>query len=101
MANPVSVLVSSIPFNFYALLAVGMVLAVVLTGRDLGPMRAAEERVRERGELLRDGAEPLISDDVISRCIYQLRKELGERGRARWSSCPQPSCRRARRGGPC
>ena len=23
----------------------------------------------------------LISDDVISRCIYQLRKELGERGR--------------------
>ncbi len=63
--EPVRVFVSSIPFNFYALLAVGLVLAVVLTGRDLGPMRAAEERVRETGQLLRDGAEPLISDDVI------------------------------------
>jgi Na+/H+ antiporter NhaC len=63
--EPVRMFVSSIPFNFYALLAVGLVLAVVLSGRDLGPMRAAEKRVQETGKLLRNGAEPLISDDVI------------------------------------
>jgi tetracycline resistance efflux pump len=63
--DPVRMFVSSIPFNFYALLAVGLVLAVVLSGRDLGPMRAAEKRVRETGKLLREGAEPLVSDDVI------------------------------------
>ena len=34
--EPVRMFMASIPFNFYALLAVGLVLAVVLSGRDLG-----------------------------------------------------------------
>ena len=63
--EPVRMFVSSIPYNFYALLAVGLVLGVVLSGRDLGPMRVAEQRVRETGKLLRNGAEPLVSDEVI------------------------------------
>lgn len=65
VANPVKVLVSSMPFNFYAILALVLVLGVVLTGKDIGPMKEAEKRVREEGKLLRDGAEPLISDDVV------------------------------------
>lgn len=63
--DPVRVFMSSIPFNFYAILALLLVLVVVLTGRDIGPMRQAERRVREQGKLLRDGAEPLITDDVV------------------------------------
>ncbi len=63
--NPVRHLVSSMAFNFYAILALLLVVFVVLTGKDFGPMKEAERRVREDNKLLRDGAEPLISDDVV------------------------------------
>ncbi|MGD2246733.1 MAG: Na+/H+ antiporter NhaC family protein [Candidatus Aminicenantes bacterium] len=63
--NPVRYLVSSMAFNFYAILALLLVVFVVLTGKDFGPMKEAERRVRENNKLLRDGAEPLISDDVV------------------------------------
>jgi Na+/H+ antiporter NhaC len=63
--NPVRVLVSSMPFNFYAILALIIVLITVLTEKDFGPMKKAEHRVRVENKLLRDGAEPLISTEVI------------------------------------
>jgi tetracycline resistance efflux pump len=63
--NPVRVLVSSMPFNFYAILALLIVLITVLTEKDWGPMKKAEHRVRVENKLLRDGAEPLISTDVV------------------------------------
>jgi len=63
--SPIRMLVSSMPFNFYAIFALSLVLVVVLTGKDIGPMKEAERRVREENKLLRDGAEPLISDDVV------------------------------------
>ena len=62
--NPVALLLSALPLNFYALSALVLVFTVILTGWDIGPMREAERRVREEGKLLRDGAEPLISTDV-------------------------------------
>lgn len=64
--NPVKVMLSSMPFNFYAILAILLVLAVILFEKDLGPMKRAERRVREEGKLLRDGAEPLVSAEVTS-----------------------------------
>jgi Na+/H+ antiporter NhaC len=64
--KPVTLLVASIPLNFYALGAVGLALFVVLTGWDIGPMRAAELRVRESGLLLRKGAQPLVASDVAA-----------------------------------
>jgi len=63
--DPIRLFISSIPFNFYAFAALIMVLFVVLTGKDIGPMKEAERRVREEGKLLRDGAEPLVSDEVV------------------------------------
>jgi len=63
--NPVRVLISSMPFNFYAILALLLVLITVLTERDFGPMKKAEHRVRMENKLLRDGAEPLISTEVV------------------------------------
>jgi Na+/H+ antiporter NhaC len=65
MEEPIRVFVMSIPFNFYAFIAIILVLTVILTGKDIGPMKEAERRVREEGQILRDGAEPLISDDVV------------------------------------
>jgi tetracycline resistance efflux pump len=66
ISDPVNVFISSIPFNFYAILALLLVLAVVLTEKDIGPMKAAEKRVREEGKKLREGAEPLVSDEVVT-----------------------------------
>jgi len=63
--DPVRVFISSIPFNFYALAALTLVLIVILSGKDIGPMRKAERRVRENNTFLREGADPLVSDDVV------------------------------------
>jgi Na+/H+ antiporter NhaC len=64
VANPVALLVSALPLNFYAVCALALVFVVILTGWNIGPMREAERRVSEEGKLLRDGAEPMISGDV-------------------------------------
>lgn len=64
--NPVKVLISSMPFNFYAIFALLLVLIVVVTEKDFGPMKKAEHRVRVENKLLRDGAEPLISTEVVT-----------------------------------
>ncbi|MEE4163669.1 MAG: tetratricopeptide repeat protein, partial [Woeseiaceae bacterium] len=53
-------------------------------------LAAHEGQVVSRDTLIEEvwrGA--LISDDVISRCIYQLRKELGERGRELIKTVPK------------
>jgi Na+/H+ antiporter NhaC len=65
MENPVRVLISSMPFNFYAITALLLVLVVVIFEINIGPMKKAEQRVRVENKLLRDGAEPLIADEVV------------------------------------
>ncbi|MBD3410889.1 MAG: sodium:solute symporter, partial [Ignavibacteriales bacterium] len=64
--RPFLALAGAFPFNFYPMLAMGMVLFIVLSGRDFGPMKKAELRARNEGKLLRDGATPMISSDVAS-----------------------------------
>jgi Na+/H+ antiporter NhaC len=64
VANPVPLLVSALPLNFYAILAIIQVVLVILLGWNLGPMREAERRVEEEGKLLRDGAVPMMSTEV-------------------------------------
>ena len=62
--NPVKVMIWSIPFNIYALVAITMVLVLIITNRDFGPMKKAQERALS-GKVLRDGAEPLVQTEVI------------------------------------
>jgi Na+/H+ antiporter NhaC len=62
---PLRAMLASIPLNAYALLAIFVALYVAITDRNIGPMKEAERRVREEGKLLRDGAEPLVSTDVL------------------------------------
>lgn len=64
-ADPTTILIHSIPLNFYSILTVLMVLVVAITGWDAGPMRKAERRVAQEGKLLRDGAVPLVDEDII------------------------------------
>jgi Na+/H+ antiporter NhaC len=66
VANPLRVLVLSIPYNFYCWLAIALAFFVALSGRDWGPMGRAEERARETGQVLREGATPLVSDEILT-----------------------------------
>ena len=47
LADPLGVLIAAIPLNFYALLALGTVFLVALSGRDYGPMARAEAAAAE------------------------------------------------------
>ncbi len=66
IGNPLSVLIGSIPFNFYAILAIALVFYIASSGKDWGAMARAETRARKTGKVLRDGAKPLVSDEVLS-----------------------------------
>lgn len=62
-----SIFLSSIPYSFYPILAVLFVLAVAVTGRDLGPMYTAEVRAR-RGVVASRGSEdalPAMEADTL------------------------------------
>lgn len=57
--------VRAVPYNFYALVAVGMVALITLDWLpDFGPMRAAEARTLDTGKVLRDGAVPMMGKEL-------------------------------------
>ncbi|MBT8080502.1 MAG: transporter [Gammaproteobacteria bacterium] len=61
-----AVFIGAIPYNFYPMLMIGFTLLMCLgLIPDFGPMRAAEKRARETGQLLRPGARPLVTDDEL------------------------------------
>jgi Na+/H+ antiporter NhaC len=64
VANPNGLLVGALALNFYAIIAILLAFFVILTDWNIGPMKEAERRVAEEGKLLRDGAKPLMADDV-------------------------------------
>ncbi|MCS5627990.1 MAG: Na+/H+ antiporter NhaC family protein [Planctomycetes bacterium] len=62
--DPYLFFLESIPYSFYSILTLFLVLICGLTLRDFGPMRVAEERCRKTGKVLRDGAKPLFDDTM-------------------------------------
>lgn len=60
----VELLVSSLLFNYFSLAAIAFSLILALTGWGFGPMRRAERRAQERGEVTRKGSRPLIAEEV-------------------------------------
>lgn len=74
--NPFSVLLNSIAFNFYPMLALVILALVILTGKDIGPMAKAEKRTRTTGKLMSEGAKPMISDVITS---YEPKKGIKAR----------------------
>jgi len=75
-SNPLEVLVKAFPLNFYPMLAMAMVLFVIFTQKDFGPMKKAEKRAIEEGKVLRDGAVPLISSEVVS---MEMKENVNEK----------------------
>jgi len=64
--RPFSLLLESIAFNFYPIIAILTVFLVIILKKDFGPMAKAEKRTRETGKLLNDNAKPMISETITS-----------------------------------
>lgn len=62
--DPVPLLVSALPLNFYAIVTLVILVASLARDVDFGPMRSAQRRVQETGQVHRPGATPLMSDEV-------------------------------------
>lgn len=65
------VFLKSIPYTFYNIFALVLVLALAVTQREIGPMYQAERRARLTGKLNADTAKPMASDEVS-------KMEIGE-----------------------
>ncbi|GAB5536019.1 MAG: Na+/H+ antiporter NhaC family protein [Rubricoccaceae bacterium] len=62
--EPLRLFVASIPYNVYALAAVGLAAVVAWTGWAFGPMKRAEERA-QRGEHHDAGAAPDVDESAL------------------------------------
>ncbi len=78
LSDPLSIMLKAYPLNFYPFLAMLTVVLVIVTQKDIGPMRKAEKRAKEEGKVIADGATPMISSEVIA-----LEKKEGAPARAR------------------
>ena len=58
------IFLQSIPYRFYSIFAIALVLILSITMKDYGSMYDAEVRARKEGKLLRDGAVPLSATDT-------------------------------------
>lgn len=64
--NPFFMVLKAVTTNFYAIFTILLVLFIIVTQRDFGPMAKAEKRARETGKLIRDGAQLLVSEETIA-----------------------------------
>ncbi len=62
--EPFQLLLSSIVYNFYPILALLLVPVIIWSGKDFAAMKLAEDRVRTTGEVLGPGAKPMLSTEL-------------------------------------
>ncbi len=62
--NAYSVFLQTIPYRFYNIFAIAMVIIVILQQRDYGPMYEAEKRARLTGKLYADNSRPMMSKEL-------------------------------------
>ncbi len=65
-ADPFNTMIQSLPYNFYPFLSLLMVLVIILSKKDFGPMKKAEQRVMETGQFINDNAQPMVSDELTN-----------------------------------
>jgi len=71
VVKPYTILLQSIPFNFYCLFTLVFVFMIAYTGRDFGPMLAAEYRARTTNHLWGENSTPLSGE-----LEYEIKKEV-------------------------
>ena len=64
--SPFSVMLASIKYNFYPLLAIAILFMIIFIKKDFGPMRKAEKRTKETGLLMDPNSKPMVSDEITS-----------------------------------
>ena len=72
---PFEMFLETIPYNFYALLAIIMVFVVAVTNLEFGPMASAEKRALQKGELFAEESK----EEIPGQDITDL--SISERGR--------------------
>ncbi len=78
ISDPLSLMLSSYPLNFYPFLAMGLLLIIIISQKDYGPMKQAEKRAKTEGKLLADGATPMLSDEIVS---LEPKKDVKQKAR--------------------
>ena len=71
--NPLETFIQSIPYNFYAIVAIILSAIVIWKDLNIGPMKKAEERT-QNGDLLWPGATPMV--DVSAEQIHDPEGEI-------------------------
>lgn len=64
--SPYITFLEAIPYSFYSVSALLMVVVIAGLGRDFGPMYQAEHRSIVHGKVLRDGATPLMDQELAN-----------------------------------
>ncbi len=80
--NPINVFITSIPLNFYPILAILFCALAIWRNLNLGPMRKAELRTAA-GKLLWPDATPMMDPSILG-----AQEGGGEAGRARYMIAP-------------
>jgi Na+/H+ antiporter NhaC len=57
-----AVFLQTLPYRFYCILTIFFAGLLVFSGRDFGPMLAAERRARRTGRVVREGGRPMVAD---------------------------------------
>lgn len=68
-----NIFLKTIPYMYYCIFALFMVLFVILTQRDFGPMYEAEKRARLTGKLVAEGSNPMSGDEIGK---MEIREEI-------------------------
>jgi len=63
--QPFAMMIKSIAYNFYPILAIVLLFVIILTGKDFGPMRKAEKRTME-GQIMWPEARPMVADEITA-----------------------------------
>lgn len=66
LSNPFKIMLHAYPLNFYPFLAMAAVLLVILTQKDIGPMKKAEMRAQKEGKVIADNAVPMMSNEIVT-----------------------------------
>ena len=62
--NAYGIFIETIPYRFYNILILALIVFSAVLLKDVGPMLKAERRARSTGKVLADGAKPLTSEEA-------------------------------------
>ena len=71
--NGYNIFLKTIPYMYYCIFSLLMVLLISLTEKDFGPMYDAEKRARLTGKLVAEGSNPMSGDEIA---LMEIREDV-------------------------